>query len=88
MAIVENVPYQIANRQTLKNPISDWIYEKLEDIPCVVKFDFPRNSLYFGKTDRLLALNVHNTKQPLTHRRPATVGTAPATGVISQPVPL
>ena len=51
MAIVENVPYQIANRQTLKNPISDWIYEKLEDIPCVVKFDFPRNSLYhFGST--------------------------------------
>lgn len=46
---VENIPARISLMENLKEPVYDWVFERLEDIPCIVEFDFNFKSYYnFG----------------------------------------
>lgn len=48
---VRNVPLSISMLSDLEEPLYDWIFEKIEDIPCMVEFDFNYLSQFsFGDT--------------------------------------
>ncbi len=47
---VKNIPLLISSLAELEEPINDWVIEKLEDVPCVITFDFPSVSYHFGTT--------------------------------------
>jgi hypothetical protein len=46
-----NLPYKISKLADLDEPLYDWVFEKLEEIPCVVEFEFNyRSHFSFGSS--------------------------------------
>ena len=46
-----NTPEYICKLEVLEEPIYDWVFEKIEDIPCLIEFDFNINSHFsFGNS--------------------------------------
>ncbi len=48
---IDNIPLRIAQLNDLEEPIYNWVFDKIEDIPCVVEFDYNRKSFFsFGSS--------------------------------------
>jgi len=48
MISVNNIPARLSTLENLREPIYDWVFDRLEDIPCTVEFDFNFKS-YFSR---------------------------------------
>lgn len=46
MISVENTPLEICRQFDLSEPINNWVFSKLEGIPCLVKFDYNNSAIY------------------------------------------